>query len=183
MKVCACSAQGVLPEAHPWPKWSVPTLCGTTAQLQVTRAAAHLILCSEDPTLGFFGKAKALAFWPLLIWSAITQLLKWNNCHWLPSSVHPNSHFRLIFLSFAKLSCAGLGMLVVQTAGRCDGRAGSVDHFLRLLCSQRWWREFGPLLCTSDQIFCPCYLCSSLFGGLRFYCKRNRFSSCFFWAG
>lgn len=40
------SVQVSLPETLPDPNWSVPTSCGHTAQLGVTQAAAHLILCS-----------------------------------------------------------------------------------------------------------------------------------------
>lgn len=89
----------------------------------------------------------------------------------------------MIFISFAKLSCAGLGMLVLPTPGRCNSRAGPVDHFRRQLCSQRWRPEFGPLVRTSVSDLLPVCLCSCLFGGLWFYCQGNRFSSCFFWAG
>lgn len=183
MKVCACSAQGVLPEAHPWPKWSVPTLCGTTAQLQVTRAAAHLILCSEHLTLVFFGKAKALAFWPLLIWSALTQLLNeiiaigscpqcipiltvgWSSSHLQSSPVQAWG-----CLSFRQQAGAAAELALWTTSSGCFAlRDGDVSLALSFA--------------HQHQIFCPCYRCSSLFGGLGLYCKRNRFSSCFFWAG
>lgn len=158
MKVCAYPAQEVLPEAHPWPKWSIPTLCVTTAQLQVTRAAAHLILCSEHLTLVcffFFWQSESIGLLASADLVGTYPVTKWNNCHWLLSSVHPTSHCRLISISFAKFSCAGLGMLGVQTAGRCNSRAGPVDHFLRLLRSQSWWCKFGPLTCTSAPDLVP----------------------------
>lgn len=81
----------------------------------------------------------------------------------------------LLCISFAKLSEAGLGMLVLQTPGRCSNGAGFRGPLSQLVLLL----EIAPLVCTSALAAPPMCLCSCVFGGLRLIVRRIDFPLAF----
>lgn len=101
--------------------------------------------------------------------------------------MHPKSHCKLISISFAKLSEVGLECLSFRHQA---GAAAELE-------GGWWWRGGLLTLCFALRGGAPNFVLSFtlqlqppprvsvllLSGGLGFYCRGNRFSSCIFSAG
>ena len=81
----------------------------------------------------------------------------------------------LLCISFAKLSEAGLSMLVLQTPGRCSNGAGFRGPLSRLVL----FLVIAPLVRTSALAAPSVCLCSCVFGGLWLIVRRIDFPLAF----